>query len=294
MGMDTRFKIADIGVEAALRKLLPFVRSAGRLAHRLQPQIKAMGRGEKGGSFFASALTAADLLLEDRLGGDILGLFRDARFYGEEHQIDQISRFFPDDAPFIITLDPINGTAYYRDGLPQYEEIVTICDHNWEMMGSLVYLPAEDRGYIAYLDRFETPHVQRFGVSGGRQPQAEFAFTPYRLPTDSARAVYLDEAYSVRAHIVEAAGYEAIFPWRDYRGQPDWKHASSGILTGLCRGILNPNAQIIDAEAFGFIAAAAGGHWEAGVLDRETKRYEYGLSATDLEVTELLRRVMER
>lgn len=282
--MSQQKTIAAMGIEKALELMLPHVRRAGQTAQRLQGQIKALDRREKGGSFFASAITDADVLLQDILGSAILNQFSDATFYGEEQ--DHISIYFPKEAPYRITLDPINGTAYYRDGLPQYEIILTICDAEWTMLGALIWRPAYDEGFLGFVDaegEREAVHIPVLSEA------LEFGAYPLRLAFESApKRVYLDAAYAHKADLVRAAGYEPIFPWRDYASQPDWPHASCDVLLGTCRGILNPRAQIIDAAAFGFIVECAGGFWLAGALDPETKRYRYGLSAIDPETAELL------
>jgi fructose-1,6-bisphosphatase/inositol monophosphatase family enzyme len=283
------FQIGKLGIHAALLRLMPYVRQAGRIAFALQPAIRASTNlTEKGGSRFGSALTDADLIIEDRFGGDLLTLFSDASFCGEERAQDRISRYVPGDQPYIVTLDPVNGTLYYRDGLPLFETIVTICDREWNILGAVAYRPAFEALGLPQLGDLFFASGERGAYSNGVQGEEGLKLDTH----DAPKVVYLDEAYSHKEDLVRRAGYTPVFPWRDYAGQPDWPYASCDVLTGECRGILNPNAQLIDSAAFGFIAKRAGGIWEAGTFDPETLRYSYGLSASDPHTAELLRSLL--
>ena len=293
-----RSSIGSIGVEAAMRRLLPCLRRAGRIAVTLQPLLAHDVQEEKGGTLFASALTAADLLIENQFGADVLQLFSDVGFYGEEFDRDLISSFFPKEADFYITLDPINSTAYFRDGLPQYEVLMSICDRRWRMLGAIAYLPAQDEAYIAYVSRGR-PHAS---VTKFYPRSLEDVTTTSRVltltPINSAQSklVYLDAKYSAQESLVRDWGYMPVFPWRDYRREhaSTWVHASHAVLTSQCCGIMNPHAQLIDAGVFGFIARCAGGFWDVGTFDAQTMRYAYGLSAADAKTHELLHEVRER
>lgn len=287
--LKTPYRIADIGVAQALYALVPYVRSAGRLAAALQPAIATRAdKTEKGGSPFASALTDADLLIEDRLGSDLFMLFSDASFHGEEHSNDRISRYIPDDRHFVITLDPINGTLYYRDCLPQYETIITVCDRAWNMVGAIVYRPALDEIFLGY-DWNGQCRATRSVYQGETCILTEELSIPN---IDAPKVVYLDRHYSDAEDLVRRAGYTPIFPWRDYAGQKDWPHASCNLLSGRCRGILQPRAPLIDSKAFGFIAECAGGIWKAGPLDTSTLLYDYGLSATNEDAAAVLKSLL--
>lgn len=285
--MDQVVKIADIGIMPALQLLLDrSIRRAGLLARALQPSLgQAPQPSQKGGSRFVNALTDVDILIQDQVGADILTLFRDASFFGEEYESDRISRYIPKDRPYIITLDPINSTLYYRYQLPIYEIIVTICRPDWTLCGALLYRPAFTQAFIASCVH-DMPRALR--IEEALRSEV-FAFSPH---TSRSRNVYLDAVYAPKAELVRAAGFEPIFPWRDFKGETDWDYASCDILLGRCRGVLNPGAQLIDAAATGFIAACAGGVWEAGPFDPLTKKYTYGLSASDEQAAAVLRQLL--
>ncbi len=287
-------RIGDIGIARALEEIMPHVREAGQLALKLQPRIKevAAPKQKRTGSPFADALTAVDVLVEDRIGTAVLQLFADVGFFGEEHAADQISRFFPKGAPFIATLDPVNGTRWYQDGLPHFEIILMICNRAYEVLGTIIYLPATDVAYVSYVDMFTTRRCQHviFDDTPGRPLRT--IGCDYVLPKTAPKLLYLDAAYAPHEGIARAAGYDVVYPWRDYAGQKDWAYASHGVLTGLCLGIMNPRASLIDSGAFAFAVDCAGGRSHSADLDRETKRYAYMLSAANLEASNVMGEIL--
>ncbi len=300
-------RIQDLGIRAALFTLLPSVREAGLLARRLQP-FMSLGdtRLSKEGSPFASALTDADLLIEDRIGQDLLLRFSDASFYGEERPTekkerqgepcDRISRYIPDGRPYIATLDPINGTLYYKNGMTTYEVIVTICDADWRMLGVLVYRPMYDDVFLGWKDPRDGSdaayHVTFYerGLPTPMPPKIE------RLTLKQAdeRVVLLGRDYGDQAGTVRAAGYIPVYPWRDFNGQPGWNYATESLLTGGSVGRLGAGAQLIDTAAFGFLVERAGGIHQPGPFDPDQKTFAHGLIATNEETASLLRALLVR
>lgn len=291
-----KYRVEEIGVENALVKLLPIVREAGVLALKLQPRIKSVPapRQKRTGSPFADALTAVDVLVEDRIGTAAL-MFEDVSFFGEEHAVDQISRFFPSDAPFVVTLDPVNGTRWYQDGLSHFEIILTICNRAYDILGTIIYLPATDVAFVSFVGRLEDRRCQRvtFEDSPSNTRPLIVRAGDHALPANAPKLLYLDSVYAPHKGIARAAGYDVVYPWLDYAGQKDWAHASHGVLTGLCRGIMNPRANLIDSGAFAFAVDCAGGRSHWADLDRETKRYAYMLSAADQEAYNVMGEILE-
>ncbi len=300
-------RIRDLGIRAALLALLPSIREAGLLARRLQPFMSPSdARLSKEGSAFASALTDADLMVEDRIGQDVWLRLSDASFYGEERPTekkerqgepsDRISRYIPDGRPYIVTLDPINGTLYYKSGMTTYEVIVTICDEDWRMLGALVYRPMYDDVFLGWKDPRDGSdaayHVTFYerGLPTPMPPKVE----RLTLKDRGERVVLLGRDYGDQADTVRQAGYTPIYPWRDFTGQPGWNHATESLLTGGSVGRLGAGAQLIDSAAFGFLVERAGGIHEPGPFDREQKTYAHGLIAVDEATASLLRTLLLR
>ena len=289
--MQNRIRIGEVGIQAALRALLPKVRDAGQLAARLQPLIaNVRGPEQKEADHVARALlTHADLLLEDRLGSDVLMLFEDASFHGEEHASDRISQFIPSDCPYVITLDPINGTWQYTYGLPHYETILTICDRNWKFLGAIVYRPAFDEAFVAWSEngRAQAEHI--------RWQAAEPSVQRYNIRDINApRALHLDIAWQQHKEKFRDANYTLVDIWTDFAGQADWPHSQADVLLGKCRAMVwkAPWSLHIDAAVFGFITECAGGVWRRGDLDRETLTYSYSIAAADEATADLLERLI--
>ncbi|MFO0764811.1 MAG: inositol monophosphatase family protein, partial [Patescibacteria group bacterium] len=232
--MRERLRITDIGTKAAISTLLPRIRDAGRIAAMLQPVIHTVaGPRQKQETLVGKdALTHADLLLEDRIGSDVFTTFSDASFYGEEHENDRISRFVGQQHPFIITADPINGTMQYRDGLPHYETIITICDREWRMLGAIVYRPAFDDAFIAWQDTVDVG--ARRITWHGEKTQASVL----KLGSPAIfNTLHLDTSHLSYRELIENAGYAYVDIWGGYSAQADWPYSQADVLLGMCRGM---------------------------------------------------------
>ncbi|MDA0835802.1 MAG: inositol monophosphatase [Planctomycetota bacterium] len=103
-------------IAAALSIHLPGVmRWAAALAKQLRKHNIALG-GKSSGNANTDALTLADLTIQELLVGalrDTDPIFRDCRLECEEETGD-LGRF-ASDSPFVISIDPIDGTKQYRD-----------------------------------------------------------------------------------------------------------------------------------------------------------------------------------
>lgn len=285
-------RIGEIGIDRALDLLLPRVRAAGCMAAALQSRIEnVQGPPQKTlGHPARDLLTHADLLIEDRIGGDVLMLFADASFHGEERDKDHVSRFIPDGRPYIITLDPVNGTLFYRDGLPLYETIATICDREWNMLGAIIYRPAFDDAFMAHGDLSSRRHVRHIRWPQGVESAASIDFILMDVPN----VLHLDESWSEHLPTFRHAGYDVRDMWRDYAGQSDWAYSQADVLIGNCRAMVwrDPWAQFIDAGVFGFAVECAGGVWRRGALDRARMIYSYSIAAVDAATADLIQKLL--
>ena len=286
-----------MGIEHALHLMMEPLRRAGQLAERLQPQIHAQERVEKGGTTAAaSALTAADLLLEDLIGVAVLERFEDASFYGEEHERDRISAFIPDGKRYRILLDPINGTLFYRDGLGIYECILTICEvlrnGALEQLGVLIYHPRQDRMTYA----FRNPLWQgacrtRLFKSHERDATLE-SFSRVALSPNPSRVIYLGSELEGQREAIRQAGFNPIIVTKDYMLDGSWSHTLSNILYGGAAGYWNKRAQIIDSGAIGFaLGCIADGAVVYGYFNPDTLRFNDLLMFVTEEAQELLMRL---
>lgn len=279
-------RIADIGLDAAIRHLLPHIVVAGRLACRVQDDIAKNGNRNgdaKNGDRFTEALTDADIAVETYLGTVLLTSFEDASFYGEEYERDRVSAYFPKDAPYLVTLDPIDGTLYFKDGLPLFAIILTICVQD-AIAASVVYLPREERLYFA-LKGCGAMTMTATDVSAGREP------APHRV-TEHGNIVLLGANSRDRIGAFEAAGFEVVTPAIDYDGSMEWEKTSVRMLAGRIAGMAFSKAQLIDAGAIAFIAVEAGGVDNAPTYHPETRRAEPLIVGASRETYEKIAAVM--
>src|SRR5688572_19675803 len=279
-------RIADIGLEAALTHLLPHFVVAGRLACRIQEDITKNGNRNgdaKSGDRFTEVLTDADIAVETYLGTVLLTSFEDASFYGEEYERDRVSPYFPKDAPYLVTLDPIDGTLYFKDGLPLFAVILTICVQD-AIAASVVYLPCEERFYFAIKGRGAMTTTAA-DVEAGRAP------TPHQVSL-AGNVVLLGTNFRDRKAAFESAGFEVITPAIDYDGSMAWEKTSVRMLVGSIAGMAFSKAQLIDAGAIAFIAVEAGGRDNGPVFDRESRRAEPLIVGADADTYEKIAAIM--
>ena len=259
-------KIANDGVLSTIISLLPHFVIAGRLACRVQDDIIASGNRNidtKPGDRFTEALTDADIIVETHLGTVILANIEDATFYGEEHERDRVSNYFPKSAPYLITLDPIDGTRYFEDGLPIFSIILTICTEN-RIVGSVVYVPRKETFYIA------AEKSGAFTTTAADVARRDW-LTPYTAPSRAPVVVI----YKNDLHLeppLRAEGFDVVNQHRDYDGSLTWRRTNLGLFTGEVVGKIISNAQLIDAAAMAYIIGQAGGATSSTAFDPETKR----------------------
>ncbi|MBD1876041.1 inositol monophosphatase family protein [Nodosilinea sp. FACHB-131] len=135
-----------------LAALLPYLKTAGAYAQKVQAQIAAQpDKDGKGDNFFASALSDADLSIQTMMEVVLLGLFPSVRFYGEEHEQTYNTKYFRaiDLGPqgdYLITLDPIDGTQFYLDGHSNYQIILGILNAD-DYEAAIAITPSQDLYY---------------------------------------------------------------------------------------------------------------------------------------------------
>lgn len=248
-----RIIIADCGVPHALATLMPTLVHAGEIALTIQEGLlngSIVNSHAKEGDRATAALTQADLLIESVTGARILTTISDARFFGEEGVLKGTD-LFPASAPYLITLDPVNGTLYFRSGVQQWNIVLTI-SHELEMLGAVVYLPYADRFYVGIRGEgafiTDSSRLVRGAWRRFRLPEARRAVEVLKGPNAAHAAAQL----SVRGYgIVDIDDFQ--------EGDRTWDQASQGILTGTLCGLLRENADFIDNVAIAMIAAEAGG-----------------------------------
>lgn len=282
-------RIETIGVRRAIERLLPHMATAGRLANRIQDAMLAGvdGSAESKASDgrFGAALTDADIAVETMLGGILLAHFHDVTFFGEEHERDRVSAYFPEHAPYTVTLDPINGTLYFKDGLPLYDMVLTIRrDDAYEAV--VVLLPRAERFWIGIRNVGAFTTTSADVVRG--TPWQRFA-----VPVPTSRLVYTHRVDDDELRRVRDAGFRTLHQERDYDRRRTTL-ASNSILLGDAVALVKRSAHLIDWGAFGFLVRLAGGVTNdfESTFDPTTLRAPFMVAAADLPTYERIMRAL--
>lgn len=121
--------------------------TAGDYALAIQPQVG--GPAQKDGhNAWVSALTDADLSVQNFIEVATLARFPDISFYGEEHAQSLNQKYFPRDAEISVHLDPVNGTFLYKNQRPRWDIIISIAERR-RLMAAVSYVPSSGRFYLA-------------------------------------------------------------------------------------------------------------------------------------------------
>lgn len=120
--------------------------SAGDYALTIQPRIA--GPDQKDGhNAWVSALTDADLSVQNFIEVATLARFPDVAFFGEEHSESLNKKYFPTEAPVSVHLDPINGTYLFKHQRPNWDIIISIAEQR-RLVAAISYVPSSGRFYL--------------------------------------------------------------------------------------------------------------------------------------------------
>ena len=70
----------------------------------------------------------------------MLAKFPELGFFTEEEKYSYNLKYFSKDNDYVLTLDPINGTRFYKDGLLIFDIIITIL-HRRKIEAAVAYIP---------------------------------------------------------------------------------------------------------------------------------------------------------
>jgi fructose-1,6-bisphosphatase/inositol monophosphatase family enzyme len=260
--------IANIGVRYAVWKLLPILWTAGDIARRLQPAIAAAHRSgnaipQKEGSLFSAAISDADLINGTVVGAHVFTMFTDAVYDDEESAQDRISPYFPEEARYCVTADPVDGSIFYLDNLPLFAVILTILDRN-TMVAAVVYLPISDTFYIGIAGD------GAYTTNGRKVHNSLNLWRPFNL-APAPPPIVITFFPNAAVHAALQSADLRLLPVSNYKeGAPDWRWSSTSVLTGEACGMVHSNVSARDWGASAFIAGLAGGKTNAFTIDPAT------------------------
>ena len=231
-----------------LETLLPSLRLAAGYARHIQSRIVAQP-AKDGANKFSSALTDADLSVQTFVEVALLGSFPSIRFYGEEYKQSYNTKYFrsielgPQD-DYLVTLDPIDGTLFYMDGLPNYLIIVTVLNAD-DFEAVLAISPAEERYFYALRGQGTFVAPLDKDLDDAEPLEISPTSTVFLATMMAPLRVKLSDRYTIVSSSEDYSPDKAI-------------PSTNGILKGELAGAVLSRGQFIDGAALAFLAREAG------------------------------------
>ncbi|MEM6820211.1 MAG: inositol monophosphatase family protein [Pseudomonadota bacterium] len=218
---------------------------AGRYALRLQSRLK-QDEHVKDGDAWQSALTDADIGVQQVFEAFVLAEFPTWNFFGEEHESTSNAGYFPTSADACVMLDPINGTRLYRDQSIYFDVLVSL---SWQgrIIATMSYHPARERLFGANI--FGANYVR----SGPRL--ATISLLPPPSPVNNAIGTY-QTGDALRSEVSQ------VHPTFDFSldyDPGDARCCLNSVFTGELSGYLMLDCAILDIGATAFAVERAGG-----------------------------------
>lgn len=228
--------------------LCPYLVTSGDYALNIQRRIAK--RPAKAGmdNAFSAALTDADLSIQSFVEVVLLARFPDLAFFGEEYAHSLNMKYFPQNAPLTVYLDPVDGTLFFQDGLDNFNVIATLADEQ-QILAAACYIPGHKKLFTAVRGAGTVVHDTQEGLKGGAGTLLDISKNPPVVLTyDQEEAV---------ARLTK--DFEVCCIAREYRsGQPCL--GPNSILLQQSSVILGgQKSQLIDWGAIAFLVQEAGG-----------------------------------
>jgi myo-inositol-1(or 4)-monophosphatase len=234
-----------------LETLLPPLRLAAGYARHIQAKIVSQpDKTDATTNPFSAALTDADLSIQTFVEVALLGAFPEIRFYGEEYAQSYNTKYFRaidfgEAGDYLVTLDPIDGTRFYKDGHPSYQIIVTVLNTD-DYEAVLAISPAYDEYYYG---------LRGQGTFKGAL-SADFEDCQLlKLPAPPNRVMLGSRLAALKPALSDR--YDVISISEDYSTAVRVP-TINGILTGELAGVVLAMGQLIDGAALAWLAQEAG------------------------------------
>ncbi len=243
-----------------LETLLPHLKVAAAYANFLQPKIAALPAKEQANNFFSAALTDADVAIQNLVEVVLLGTFPDIRFYGEEYESSNNTKYFRatelgSEGDYLVTLDPIDGTKFYMDGHSNYQIILSILNAD-DFEAVIAISPAQNIYFYA---------LRGEGAFKGTLDMNLEACAQLDI-TSAKPSILLGWGMNSIADLLKDR-YKVIDIAADYSSDIQIPNLN-GILTGDLSGAVIKSGKFLDSAALAFIAKEAG--WIVTTLDGST------------------------
>ncbi|ELR99684.1 inositol monophosphatase family protein [Gloeocapsa sp. PCC 73106] len=244
--------ISKITTWEILEALYPTLKLAATYAIAIQQRIKTRPeKTEFGDNFYATALTDADLTIQTAIELVMLAQFPEIRFFGEEYQSSYNTKYFKDinlvEGELLVTLDPVDGTRAYLDGLSTFAIIVTVIRGD-RYAGVLIIKPQQ--GY--YLLALRDQGAYRGSLEENQLSLAE----PIQLAPLQSTKLYLSFGLS-SLRLQLSSDFEVWCSATDY-APPQNPPEYLDLIKGELAGAILERGNLIDSAAIGFVAKEAG------------------------------------
>ena len=235
-----------------IKTLFPTIKLAGDYACNIQSQIQAQPeKSEYGENFYATALTDADLTIQTTIELAILAHFPQMHFFGEEYEKSYNTKYFKsitfgDEDELLITLDPIDGTRPYLDGLPSFSIVLSIIK-NRQYEGVFVLQPRRKHYFYALREKGAFISNVDTDLSSAQ---------PLKLQSLNSQKIYLSFALQNQTDVFNP-DFTTWCSATDYNPTevlPDYLDFIKGNLAGF----VIAKGNLIDSAAFAFICREAG------------------------------------
>lgn len=232
-------------VDTLVEDLLGLLVTAGDYALAIQPQV-AGPLQKDGHNPWVSALTHADLSVQNFFEVGLLARYPQVGFFGEEHATSFNQRYFPANAEVRVHLDPINGTFLYKHQRPGWDILVSVARQR-RLVAAVSYVPSSGRFYLAV--------EGRGALTGDRRQRRLAEFWPLRTKS-GGRTCLTYQAPEIRQCLQpDFHCYDIVMDDDPARGIDNLNELFSGRLAAFaCR-----HGECLDWGAAAFIAVAAGG-----------------------------------
>ena len=235
-----------------IQTLLPTIKIAGEYACNIQDQIQAQPeKTEYGENFYAAALTDADLTIQTAIELVMLAQFPQLYFFGEEYEKSYNTKYFKSisfgsENDLLVTLDPIDGTRAYLDGLPCFSIVLTII-RNRKYEAVFVLQPRRKNYFYALRGQGAFIADLDLDLTSAK---------PLKLQPLNSEQVYLSFALKDQKNLFEP-DFTTWCSASDYSPSevlPDYLD----FLRGDLAGFVIAQGNLIDSAAFAFITREAG------------------------------------
>ncbi len=219
--------------------------TAGDYALAIQPRI-AGPAPKDGPNAWASALTDADLSVQNFIEVATLARFPQVHFFGEEYAQSLNQKYFPRAAEISVHLDPVNGTFLYKHQRPNWDILISIAE-NRRLAAAISYVPSSGRIFLA---------MRGPGALTGERRHARLADLVPLATRPGSRQCLTYQTPEVNERLRgEFDCYDIVADDDPARGLDNLNEFYSGRLAAFaCRA-----GDCLDWGAAAFIAVAAGG-----------------------------------